>query len=154
MAKLAQVGYGSRGQGIGKTENGYTYVVNDNVRVGDLIQPIATNWKSQRKFATTGMARATTKETTAKAQEQKQKLQEKGVDITQVYSGKEVGATGSKRPTIGPDGKKVMGQYVEQARGGNIAKMLEKDPNTQLTQKARESYEDYVNRTLNKGGKE
>ena len=31
MAKFAQVGYGSQGQGLGRTTDGYTYVVYDNV---------------------------------------------------------------------------------------------------------------------------
>ena len=37
MAKFALVGYGSDGRGVGRTEQGYTYVVNDNVRTGDTI---------------------------------------------------------------------------------------------------------------------
>lgn len=153
MAKLAQVGYGSQGQGIGRTENGYTYVVNDNVRVGDLIQPIATSSKG-RKFVTTGRTRATTKENTAKAQIEKQKLQEKNIDITQVYSGKELGAAGSKRPTTNEFGEKVQGQYVQETRAGNIAKQLQKDPNTKLTQRARETYDEYASKFMNNGGKE
>lgn len=42
MAKVARCGYGSQGQGLGKTVDGYTYIVNDNVRSGDKIQVVAT----------------------------------------------------------------------------------------------------------------
>ena len=54
MAKIALVGYGSKGNGIGKTDDGYAYVVNDNVRTGQTLQPVATNWRSGRQFVTTG----------------------------------------------------------------------------------------------------
>lgn len=75
MAKFAKVGYGSDGRGIGKTggENpqGYTYVVNDNVRAGNIIQPVATNWRSGKKFATTGVVLHAYKENSVKGQDAK-----------------------------------------------------------------------------------
>ena len=147
MAKLAKVGYGSQGQGIGKTENGYTYVVNDNVRVGDVIQPIATS-PAERKFVTTGMIRGTMKETTAKGQKEKQKLQEQGKSITQVYSGKEVGATGSRDYPTTPSGKKQISEYAQATRAGNIYEQVKKDPNTKLTPQAQETYDEYVKKFM------
>jgi len=61
MAKFAQVGYGHDGRGIGQTEGGYTYIVNDNVRTGDLIVPIpAFNVKAGRDVLTTSKVLSTT----------------------------------------------------------------------------------------------
>ena len=94
MAKFALVGYGSDGRGVGTTQQGYTYVVNDNVRTGDTIQPIATSRKG-RKFATTGVVNHAYKETSVKGQGAKELAQENGAsDVTRVYSGKELGAQG------------------------------------------------------------
>ena len=77
--KFAKVGYGSEGQGLGKTTNeqpaGYTYLVNDNVGAGDRIQPIATNWKSGKKFVTTGKVLHSYKEGSVKGQQAKQDVQ-------------------------------------------------------------------------------
>lgn len=50
MAKLAQVTYGLGGKG-----EAYTYVVNDNVRAGQVINPIVKHYKSGNTFATTGI---------------------------------------------------------------------------------------------------
>lgn len=73
--KFAKVGYGSNGQGLGKTANenpsGYTYLVNDTVRTGDRIQPIATNWKNGKKFATTGKVLHSFNENSVKGQQAK-----------------------------------------------------------------------------------
>ena len=54
MAKFARVGYGHDGRGAGSTGEGYIYVVNDNVRAGDILQPIAHNAHSKKAFVTTG----------------------------------------------------------------------------------------------------
>ena len=84
MAKFALVGYGSDGRGVGRTQQGYTYVVNDNVRTGDTIQPIATSRKG-RKFVTTGVVNHAYKETSVKGQEAKELAQENGAsDVTRV----------------------------------------------------------------------
>ena len=94
MAKFAQCGYGSQGQGLGKTTDGYTYVVNDNVRTGDKIQVIATS-KKGNKFATTAVPLHTYKETSAKGQIAKQQSLQKGKEPIDVFSGKELGVQGS-----------------------------------------------------------
>ena len=72
MAKIAQCGYGSRGQGVGNKPEGYTYIVNDNVNKGDVIQVISTS-RLGRKFPTTAVPLSTAKMDTAKGQEIKQK---------------------------------------------------------------------------------
>ena len=50
MAKFARVGYGHDGRGAGATGEGYIYLVNDNVRAGDILQPIAHNKKSGKEI--------------------------------------------------------------------------------------------------------
>ena len=148
MAKFALVGYGSDGRGVGKTQQGYTYVVNDNVRTGDTIQPIATSRKG-RKFATTGVINHAYKETSVKGQEAKELAQENGAsDVTRVYSGKELGAQGSRVPKAG-----LQSEYTQQTRAGNIAMQLKKDPQTQLTPLAQQTYDEYSKQFMKQGEK-
>ena len=148
MAKFALVGYGSDGRGVGTTQQGYTYVVNDNVRTGDTIQPIATSRKG-RKFATTGVVNHAYKETSVKGQEAKQSSQENGAsDVTRVYSGKELGAQGSRVPKAG-----LKSEYTQQTRAGNIAMQLKKDPQTQLTPLAQQTYDEYSKQFMKQGEK-
>lgn len=60
MAKFAQVGYGHDGRGIGV--NGYTYIVDDSVRAGDIIVPIsAFNVWAGRDIQTMAKVVSTTK---------------------------------------------------------------------------------------------
>ena len=73
--KIAKIGYGREGQGVGRSDGGYIYLVSDTVRTGDVLQPIATNWKSGRKFVTTGKVNHSYKETSVLGQEAKQKAQ-------------------------------------------------------------------------------
>lgn len=147
MAKFALVGYGSDGRGVGKTQQGYTYVVNDNVRTGDTIQPIAT--RKGRKFATTGVVNHAYKETSVKGQRAKELAQENGAsDVTRVYSGKELGAQGSRVPKAG-----LQSEYTQQTRAGNIAMQLKKDPQTQLTPLAQQTYDEYSKQFMKQGEK-
>ena len=148
MAKFALVGYGSDGRGVGRTQQGYTYVVNDNVRTGDTIQPIATSRKG-RKFATTGVVNHAYKETSVKGQGAKTLAQENGAsDVTRVYSGKELGAQGSRVPKAG-----LQSEYTQQTRAGNIAMQLKKDPQTQLTPLAQQTYDEYSKQFMKQGEK-
>lgn len=143
MAKFAQCGYGSQGQGLGKTTDGYTYVVNDNVRTGDKIQVIATS-KKGNKFATTAVPLHTYKETSTKGQMAKQQVQEKtGKEPTQSYSGKELGVQGSRATQPLGDGKRTISEYAQETRAGNIAMYKQKDPNAKWTEKAQETFDSY-----------
>lgn len=155
MAKFALVGYGSDGRGVGTTQQGYTYVVNDNVRTGDTIQPIATSRKGKgrtlegRKFVTTGVVNHAYKETSVKGQGAKTLAQENGAsDVTRVYSGKELGAQGSRVPKAG-----LQSEYTQQTRAGNIAMQLKKDPQTQLTPLAQQTYDEYSKQFMKQGDK-
>lgn len=151
MAKFAQCGYGSQGQGLGKTTDGYTYVVNDNVRTGDKIQVIATS-KKGNKFATTAVPLHTYKETSAKGQIAKQQVQEKtGKEPTQSYTGKELGGQGSRATQPLGDGKRTISEYAQETRAGNIAMYKQKDPNAKWTEKAQETFDSYSKQFMNKG---
>ena len=148
MAKFALVGYGSDGRGVGRTQQGYTYVVNDNVRTKDIIQPIATSRKG-RKFVTTGVVNHAYKETTAKGQQAKQSAQNNGAeDLTRVYSGKELGAKGSKALN-----GQERSDYTNAIRAGNVAMQLKKDPQTQLTPLAQQTYDEYSKQFMKQGEK-
>lgn len=143
MAKFAQCGYGSQGQGLGKTTDGYTYVVNDNVRTGDKIQVIATS-KKGNKFATTAVPLHTYKETSAKGQMAKQEAMSKtGKDPTQSYSGKELGVQGSKATQPLGDGKRTISEYAQATRAGNIAMYKQQDPNAKWTKNSQETFDSY-----------
>lgn len=153
MAKFAQCGYGSKGQGVGKTGEGYTYVVNDNVRTGDIIQVISTS-RANRKFATTAVPLHTYKESTVKGQEARQKaVDATGNEPTKSYTGKELGVTGSKRVQdkniIGGDNKQS--QYTLQTRAGNIAQYMKSNPNSVFTQKSQETFEEYSKKFMKNG---
>ena len=151
MAKFAQVGYGSRGQGLGTTTDGYTYVVNDNVRTGDIIQVVSTS-RAGRKFATTAVPLHTYKETSKKGQDAKQEAMSKtGQEPTQSYTGKELGATGSTATKPLADGKRSISQYTEATRAGNIAMYKQQDPNAVFTKKSEETFDNYSKQFMDKG---
>ena len=154
MAKFAKCGYGSQGQGLGNTTDGYTYIVNDNVRTGDRIQVISTS-RDGKKFATTAVPLHTYKETSVKGQQAKQEVMEKtGKDPTQSYSGKELGVQGSMATKQLPSGKRSVSQYSQETRAGNIAMYMQKNPNTQLTKNAQENFDTYSKQFMNKGEQE
>ena len=141
--KFAKCGYGSQGQGLGKTKDGYTYLVNDNVRTGDQIQVISTSSRG-RKFPTTAVPLHTYKETSAKGQEAKQQVQERGKEVTQSYTGKELGvqgARGVKQQEL--PGIKPKSQYVMETRAANLAKYLEQNPTAELSKHAQETFDSY-----------
>ena len=59
--KFAQVGYGHDGRGSGKDRAGYTYLVNDNVRAQDKLQPVVRHYGNGALFVTQGKVLATGK---------------------------------------------------------------------------------------------
>lgn len=108
MVKFAKVGYGSDGRGLGKTTDGYTYVVNDNVRAQDIIYPSAYNIPAKRIIGTTGRVLSTAKETSVKGQKIRQELDSGGADgnkapISPAYAmtTKEAGAKPERGKTAG-----------------------------------------------------
>ena len=158
--KIAKVGYGRDGRGVGKTDGGYAYLVNNNVRTGDVIQPMATNWKSGRKFVTTGKVNHSYKETSVLGIEAKQQGEQTLKDsaynkigqekLTQIKTGKELGIenvpispTTSKQ--YGMDySKNQIGEYNELTRGLQVEQYKQQYPQAQLTEKAQTYEEKYI----------
>lgn len=140
MAKIARVGYGSRGQGVGKNPEGYTYVVNDNVRTGAVIQVVSTS-RAGRKFATTASPLHVYGENTVKGQTEKKKAEEKAGEITKSYTGGEMGL--SRRGV-------TRQEYRQTVRGANIAKYKEQHPNAEFVEKSEETYDEYSKKFMNK----
>jgi hypothetical protein len=156
MAKIAKVGYGSRGQGVGQTD-GYTYVVNDNVRTGDIIQVVATS-RAGRKFGTTGVPLATYKDGSVKAEEAIQDAESAGADVTRAYTAKELGVGGyrgrsqeevyqkwlyERRGTKSATDRQPQSQRTVEVRGGNLARYVQENPGAELTKNAQETFDTY-----------
>lgn len=145
MAKFAKCGYGSRGQGLGATTDGYTYVVNDNVRTGDRIQVVATNHWSKKKFATTAVPLSASiySENTLKGQLAKQEVESKtGKEPTRSYTGAEEGLS---RKGI------TQKEYQKEVRGLQLAKYKENNPNTELSKNAQDTFDSYSKKFMGKG---
>lgn len=149
MAKIAICGYGHDGRGTGTTVDGYAYVVNDNVNVGDRLQVIATNWRSGRKFATTASPNRVVRENSAEGQFEKSyaesdmaasKNANAGV-IEEAYTGKELGVKGFRGGAA----------YQEQTRANALEKYAQSHPNAEYSKNAQslmkestyQSYEEY-----------
>lgn len=142
MAKLAEVTYGLGGEG-----RKYTYVVNDNVRVGQVLNPSVKHYKSGKIFGTTAIVQNTKKDTPERRGEVKN-LDGEPVQVEQALTAKETGAqaaargqggrftgkqsaTGgagaiSKDPTSGRYAAEdptnfSRNQYIEQQRQANVA---------------------------------
>ena len=120
MAKFVNITYGTHGD-----SEEYTYVVNNNVRVGDVIQPSVRHYKSHKIFGTTGVVMSTAKTTTAKGQEMSQKAQEKNGYVAEVKTGKELGIQKSYTRESGRFAKQYgddseLSQYVYDVREGNV----------------------------------
>lgn len=146
MAKIAKVGYGSHGQGLGDTTDGYTYVVNDNVRTRDVIQVIATARDKTTKFVTTGVPLHVYSENSKTGAEEKQKIESKtGKDITQSYSGKELGLPnpGKQKKTVQVGEQKKQTAYSAETRAANVGMYMQQNPNAELSKNARETFESY-----------
>lgn len=149
MVKIALVGYGHDGRAVGKTGegNGYAYVVNDNVRIGNVINPISTAKKkdgTETKFATTGKVNKLYSGNTAKGQEQIQKAGNGSLDnITKLYKGNEVGASGDKKRDIQTANGNYVSEYELQARAGNMAEYKIANPNAKFSQNSKDTFEEY-----------
>ena len=169
MAKFAQVGYGSNGEGTGQQGTGYTYVVNDNVRTGDIINPSVIHYSSKKIFATTGkvISRATKLENMQVKDAETGKLintgkviaetlKDKGLteqDLADVKTGKEVGlqrqrtAKGTFAQSKKVDGTYVASEYEQAVRGANILERQAQTGNaiaeTEKAQKSIETFDSY-----------
>ena len=144
--KIAKVGYGRDGRGVGKTDGGYAYLVNNNVRTGDVIQPIATSSRG-RKFVTTGKVHHAYNETSVKGIQAKQEGEKALKDseynkigqeeLTQVLTGKEMSVPKSL--------SKKSGAYMEITRSRQMQSYLQKYPQAKTT--GQSFYYDYTKDT-------
>jgi len=121
VAKFANVTYGTGG-----ATKEYTYVVNDSVRLGDIIQPSVVHYKSKKVFGTTGIVQSTAKETSTVGQKVKQKAEsemaDKGNtgDIAEALTAKDIGLAQERTAqgtyaTNEPLGKTVRGETGRRA---------------------------------------
>ena len=152
MAKIVLCGYGHDGRGLGSTVDGYAYIVNDNVNKGDVIQVVATNWKSGKKFGTTaqtlethkensvaGAVLKTTAESDAKSAELNRAIEQgrepnlEGTGLTRVYSGKELGVKGFRGSE----------DYQKQVRAQNVQTYLQNNPGSVATDNAYKAIDKY-----------
>lgn len=81
--KFAQVGYGHDGRG-GEEKGGYTYLVNDSVRSGDILTPVVRHATSKNVFVTTGKV-------LSKGVKTKMPDNVKQDDLTTAYRAKDLG---------------------------------------------------------------
>lgn len=114
MAKLAEVTYGLGGEG-----RKYTYVVNDNVRVGQVLNPSVKHYKSGKIFGTTAIVQNTRKDTPERREEVKN-INGETVQVEQALTAKETGAQAAARS----EGGRFAGK--QSATGG--AGAISKDP--------------------------
>jgi hypothetical protein len=167
MAKFAQVGYGSNGEGTGQQGTGYTYVVNDNVRTGDIINPSVVHYSSKKIYATTGkvISRATKLENMQVKDAETGKLintgkviaetlKDKGLteqDLADVKTGKELGLQRERtakgtfaQSSHDANGDYVASKYEQAVRGANILERQAQTGNTIAeTEKAQKSIETF-----------
>lgn len=172
MAKFAQVGYGSQGQGVGNNPDGYTYLVDDSVRTGDKIQVVATSSRG-RKFGTTAVPLSTYKENSAKGQQARTNAIARGdtrianmldeakdggfitqqdldrmtqTQITRAYTGKELGLERKGMTRL---------EYKQAVRGGNIKayknELSSVGEKPELTSKAQDTFDTYSSKFMSKG---
>lgn len=166
MAKIARVGYGSMGQGVGNNPDGYTYVVNNSVNVGDKIQVIATSSKG-RKFGTTAVPLSTHGENTVKGKQAKIDALSNGdrgvsgflkgtinqadldrmasQSVTRAYSGKDLGIS---RKGLTQE------QYRKEVRGGSLKQYVNEVGEVPMSDKAKENFDSYSAKYMNKGEQE
>ena len=156
MAKIAKVGYGSDGRGLGRTKNeepeGWTYIVNDNVQAGQRIQAVATS-KKGRQFATTALVRHAFKTSPDNAptkdregdiikQESLDTMADYGLEpkLKWAFTGKELGATGSRaigHPDAGSKQKhSIASTYQQIARAKSLELYKQENPEAELTKNA------------------
>lgn len=115
MAKLAQVTYGLDGQG-----EPYTYVVNDNVRAGQVINPIVKHYKSGNTFATTGIIQASVQRDSVRGQSLEEGVKQV-TDGQELAESKTASGLGITRETRGSGGR-FSGSQSSTGGAGKITK--------------------------------
>lgn len=151
MAKIAQCRYGSKGTGPSNNPTKtYSYVVNDNVRTQDVIQVVSTSHGLvPRKFATTAQVKNAYKEDSKEGAQAKAEAMADngGEELTKSYTATELGiprTVSRKKPTESPiEGLKPQSENVLQARAGNLKMYAETHEDTNFTENAYQTFEEY-----------
>lgn len=148
MAKFAKITYGTQGQ-----SKEYTYVVNDNVRVGSFIEPAFKHFPDGKICSTIGIVQSTAKEATAKGKQFKEELG--GKDVVKAYTGKELGID-KERDELGRYSKteNPLGKTKKDSETGLYKRenghLKERNPYVKAVGKANESmYEPQSNENIN-----
>lgn len=145
MAKFVKVGYGHDGRGVNRaTGDGYVYLVNDNVRTKAVIQPVATHYKSGKKFVTTGQVLHAYKTTSLKGQEAEQ---DSPKTIEKVLTRADLGISSAEKFK----GKNYMQELV---RGGNVSAYQQANPTAEFypkSEKSLDTYDTYSQQFIDKG---
>lgn len=158
--KFAQVRYGVKEKDTGEKTKGYTYLVNDSVKKGSVLQPSVVHYKSGKIFATTGVVLETHKNlSTASAKPISQNLKENNLteeDIAKVTTTKEAGISQSRtskgtyssnKGTHDEKGRYITTTQELGTRGANILERQQETgkqiASTEKSQKAVETFETY-----------
>lgn len=148
------VGYGSSGQGKGKTREGYAYVVNDNVRVGQRLQVMATSHGvEKKKFFTTGVPLATYSENSQVGQIalQTETGGRSKDQLTNAYTGAQLGASGDTlKKNVRVGSLEPQTEYAMSARALTGEKALQADPSLKFTENALKTMNYYSESTAQK----
>lgn len=174
MAKLAQVTYGLDGQG-----KPYTYVVNDNIRAGQVINPIVKHYQSGNTFATTGIIQASVQRDSLRGQSLEEGVKQvtdgqpltesktaSGLGITRETRGAGGRFTGSQGATGGA-GKVIKdtetgrysaenpeeyvgNSYIQAQRGANLQYAKTQVAETPIQKDAQETFAQYSKKFMPK----
>lgn len=165
--KFANVTYGTHGNTAE-----YTYLVNDNVKAGEVLQPSVVHYKSKKVFATTGIAQNFPTSVSQSVEKKVVEIQTgKDMGISDRIGGEKGQFAGSFSKTGRAGGRvsdaggkyHIVGgseykdnKYIDAVRGANIADRLTSGkgvPNDGMVetagskaQKNYETYDEYVGR--------
>lgn len=161
MVKFAQVGYGTQGQGVKGDGSGYTYIVNDNVRQGDILQvAVIHHGENGTIFGTTGKVLEqgiTQNLDTKKGKQIVEDLKNAGkteADIQSAYRPKDIGIgrKGEGASTHDADGKYVASEPALAARGASIkstqASTGKQVSDSELSKTAVDTFESYTKKYI------
>lgn len=154
--KFAQIGYGSDGRGAGKSGEGYTYLVNDNIRKEQILQVISHS-PAGRAFPTTGQVLTVHKNEPKNAKGETVIIPEDKQDnLTKAYDQRQLGVSVglSSKERVAQARFNALSIYNAQELGGLTGKEAEDKiaitggtKTERLMSEGYESYAQYIERT-------
>ena len=164
MAKIVDVTYGTEGK-----SNLYSYVVNDNVRVGQVINPSVKHYRSGLIFGTTAIIQKTANENSVAGKKMKA---QSPVELAQVETARglnirrnEIGGTGKFQSATGGKGPVTYDEaegvyrthsdnefqsnpYIDKQRTANVDRRIQSEYNLGSEKKVNyEDFDKYIQRT-------